>query len=703
MGRIATAGPCKTTSKLNRPHVIVEGVLAVLREGGHTALNKMLRGLVVPVRMHHGPERNRMVFLAALLSADADCAEMLGGSPSKASGLCDTVSVSRHLRPAERQWAVVALTQVAGRPHALPPPLTFAFLRRLAKLLNGELCSTLQPLRQQTKAGGARALNASAANRASAFWSSSSCARSASLGLCYAAAAAIANLCRTRAGAETVIQAGLLSTLLRLLHLSRGSVSLPPMFGPLAGTHMILSQFCVGSSCCRALMNLALIAPDSCAALDVAVAGRLRALCFEAAATQNVRQIAAATAGVLDTGYLVDGADAGLSQPSTPPTSATSAVETSALRGGSSTWPTRKRRTPDLGYAARRPAPFPLDASSFAMPSNGTNHGGRERTDGSGCSGDGAEAEDFEFEEILSRRFKSRRLEYLVRWRRDGVQREGVSVNEATSWVAAHCIHHPAAVAAYERGNDLAQTYADWAWALDPAGAGWTTIPLPLHESAVRGLMSPLPAESLDNTWPDNWPTTGVQYTPFLLWESATHAMLRLRTVECHPLPCVRIVKVPPNHPAYVGRPLDGSRTRSGYKLEEGEEWTRARKGAACGVNQAGARGLSARCAIPMNTWIGDFTGLVKPQRAADSSRFLLEVFHDPLLGAKLDVDAMSFGNETRFINDYMGIAPRPNVSLNVYRKPLSGELSVGVLSLEALNVGAELLVDYGQGFWCTA
>ena len=104
-----------------------------------------------------------------------------------------------------------------------------------------------------------------------------------------------------------------------------------------------------------------------------------------------------------------------------------------------------------------------------------------------------------------------------------------------------------------------------------------------------------------------------------------------------------------------------------------------------------------------MNTWIGDFTGLVKPQRAADSSRFLLEVFHDPLLGAKLDVDAMSFGNETRFINDYMGIAPRPNVSLNVYRKPLSGELSVGVLSLEALNVGAELLVDYGQGFWCTA
>jgi len=63
-------------------------------------------------------------------------------------------------------------------------------------------------------------------------------------------------------------------------------------------------------------------------------------------------------------------------------------------------------------------------------------------------------------------------------------------------------------------------------------------------------------------------------------------------------------------------------------------------------------------------------------------------------LGIKLDVDAMHFGNETRFINDYTGLAPTPNVSFTTYRNPCSGEVSTrahepGSLAARARPVAA--------------
>ena len=113
------------------------------------------------------------------------------------------------------------------------------------------------------------------------------------------------------------------------------------------------------------------------------------------------------------------------------------------------------------------------------------------------------------------------------------------------------------------------------------------------------------------------------------------------------------------------------------------------------------ARGLFARCAIPAGTWIGDFAGLVKTQRPGDSSRYLLEIWRDPdVPDMRLDVDAQLYGNETRFINDYHGVADAPNISFTVYRHTWTGELAVGCLTLESVKCGAELLADYGQAFW---
>ena len=79
---------------------------------------------------------------------------------------------------------------------------------------------------------------------------------------------------------------------------------------------------------------------------------------------------------------------------------------------------------------------------------------------------------------------------------------------------------------------------------------------------------------------------------------------------------------------------------------------------------------------------------------------YLLEVFRDPSLNMYFDVDAQLFGNETRFINDYCGLADGPNVSFCVYRSADTGELAVAVVTLSAICCGAELLANYGQHFW---
>lgn len=93
----------------------------------------------------------------------------------------------------------------------------------------------------------------------------------------------------------------------------------------------------------------------------------------------------------------------------------------------------------------------------------------------------------------------------------------------------------------------------------------------------------------------------------------------------------------------------------------------------------------------------------VKPQQMNDSSKYLLEVFHDPLFGISLDVDAEHFGNETRFINDFKSVRPEPNVEFLLRRLPVTGELSVGVVTRQMVRRGEELLADYGSKFWKTS
>lgn len=74
-----------------------------------------------------------------------------------------------------------------------------------------------------------------------------------------------------------------------------------------------------------------------------------------------------------------------------------------------------------------------------------------------------------------------------------------------------------------------------------------------------------------------------------------------------------------------------------------------------------------------------------------------------------LAIDANHAGNEARFINDYRGVAERPNAEFREVWDGRSGERGMGVFVLgegkktkgrKGIKKGQEILVSYGRGFW---
>ena len=92
-------------------------------------------------------------------------------------------------------------------------------------------------------------------------------------------------------------------------------------------------------------------------------------------------------------------------------------------------------------------------------------------------------------------------------------------------------MHDPSAVASHELGAENAAVYPEWAWSLDPAGAGWSTTPLDLLPMGGSVGAAKDEADCMACSLPSGWPD-GIQYAPFLLWETQPAAIaLRLRSV----------------------------------------------------------------------------------------------------------------------------------------------------------------------------
>ncbi|KAH8120581.1 hypothetical protein DFH11DRAFT_1499432 [Phellopilus nigrolimitatus] len=114
--------------------------------------------------------------------------------------------------------------------------------------------------------------------------------------------------------------------------------------------------------------------------------------------------------------------------------------------------------------------------------------------------------------------------------------------------------------------------------------------------------------------------------------------------------------------------------------------------------------GLFASKKIPPHSHILDYLGEVHADERTgsdyDLSIYCTQLCDANNAGASVNIDALSMGNEARFINDYRGIRPRPN-ALFKERRTLRGELRMSIWSdNEAIRKGDEILVSYGKSWW---
>ena len=110
-------------------------LLSLARAGRHAELDLLLHTLVRnAVRLGRGAERNRSLFLMAVLSADEDCAEALGrqvsvggrlchlltleGSPDDAGSASSSSASASPLSATEQHWVLLTLSEMAARPAA---------------------------------------------------------------------------------------------------------------------------------------------------------------------------------------------------------------------------------------------------------------------------------------------------------------------------------------------------------------------------------------------------------------------------------------------------------------------------------------------------------------------------------------------------------------------------------------------------------
>jgi hypothetical protein len=111
-----------------------------------------------------------------------------------------------------------------------------------------------------------------------------------------------------------------------------------------------------------------------------------------------------------------------------------------------------------------------------------------------------------------------------------------------------------------------------------------------------------------------------------------------------------------------------------------------------------GQSGLFAAKKVPPNTFILFYLGEVHAD-AREASDYDLSLFRTQE-GISIGVDAQKMGNEARFINDYRGVAAKPNAIFKEMRTE-AGELHMSIWSATTeIKKGEEILVSYGKRWW---
>ena len=135
-----------------------------------------------------------------------------------------------------------------------------------------------------------------------------------------------------------------------------------------------------------------------------------------------------------------------------------------------------------------------------------------------------------------------------------------------------------------------------------------------------------------------------------------------------------------------------------------------------------GQNGLFAAKDLKPGSFILQYLGEVHPSSPADNNASCSTDGNpsttDPHAASNYDlsldrehgigIDADRRGNEARFINDYRGVAARPNAEFKEVWDESRGERGMGVWVLpegksgkgKGIRKGDEVLVSYGRGFW---
>ncbi|KAK6539583.1 hypothetical protein TWF694_009793 [Orbilia ellipsospora] len=120
-----------------------------------------------------------------------------------------------------------------------------------------------------------------------------------------------------------------------------------------------------------------------------------------------------------------------------------------------------------------------------------------------------------------------------------------------------------------------------------------------------------------------------------------------------------------------------------------------------------GEFGLFASKNLPPGSHILDYLGHYHETTAEDTdeaSDYDLVLTRDVGgTGRGVAIDARYAGNEARMINDYRGVAAKPNAEFKEREAGIMGVFVVvnnGVKGFKGVKKGEEILVSYGRSFW---
>ncbi|ROT43332.1 hypothetical protein SODALDRAFT_327525 [Sodiomyces alkalinus F11] len=125
-----------------------------------------------------------------------------------------------------------------------------------------------------------------------------------------------------------------------------------------------------------------------------------------------------------------------------------------------------------------------------------------------------------------------------------------------------------------------------------------------------------------------------------------------------------------------------------------------------------GQHGLFATRHLKPGSFILLYVGTVHASSGPDVEESDYDLWLDRDAG--LAIDAAKGGNEARFINDYRGVAERPNAEFREVWSQRAGQRCMAVFVLpvgsgpnaksaptrRGIAKGQEILVSYGKGFW---